>query len=149
MKMKHIHIVLFGLYSALMLWLLFDRSGYETGIPYLDQLRWNLTPLKTIRLYCHAFRSGGVALRNLAIINLGGNVLMFIPLGFFLPRVFPKIKGLSALLLTTAAVIISVELIQLLTLLGSCDIDDLLLNLLGAAVGYWIHKSIQKNACSD
>ena len=37
-------------------------------------------------------------------------------------------------------VITAVELAQLFTLLGSCDIDDLILNVLGAALGYGIHK---------
>ena len=36
--------------------------------------------------------------------------------------------------------ILAVEILQLVTLLGSCDIDDLLLNILGAAMGYVLWK---------
>ena len=65
---------------------------------------------------------------------------MFVPLGFLLPRVFPKLHSLPLVLLTTAGIITVVEILQLLTLVGSCDIDDLILNVAGSGLGYWIHK---------
>ena len=39
---------------------------------------------------------------------------------------------------TVAVIMSAVELCQLLTLRGFCEVDDLLLNLLGAAIGWWI-----------
>jgi len=35
--------------------------------------------------------------------------------------------------------------LQLLTLLGSCDIDDLLLNLMGTALGYGVFRLMPGN----
>ena len=138
MKKNRIWTVLFGLYCAGMLWLLFDRAGYETGIPYWDQLKFNLVPFHTIHLFWDALRSH--TYRTAAVINLLGNILMFIPLGFLLPRVFPRLGRLRKTLLATAGIIVAVEVLQLLTLVGTCDIDDLILNILGAAIGYGIHK---------
>ena len=149
MKKHYLPYGVFAAYCLMMLTLLFHRAGYEPDIAYADQLRWNLIPFHTIRLYWRAFWSGSPSLRMISVINLGGNIIMFIPLGFLLPPVFPKLKNLMSVLVTTAAIIICVELIQLLTLVGSCDIDDLILNLLGAASGYWIYTKFRKNACSD
>lgn len=138
MKKKRIWVFLFILYSALMLWLLFHRTGYVEGIPYRDQLKMNLLPFRTIQLFVGLLAHPGY--RQDAIVNLFGNVIMFIPLGFLLPRVFPKVNRLWKILLLTAGIITLVEILQLFTLLGSCDTDDLILNVTGAALGYGIYK---------
>lgn len=137
-KRNRIWTVLFVLYNALMLWLLFHRTGYVDGIPYGDQLKMNLLPFQTIRLFLGLLNHPNF--RRDAVINLVGNIVMFIPLGFLLPKVFPKLHTLRRTLLAAAVIIIIVELAQLLTLLGSCDTDDLILNLLGAALGYGIYR---------
>ena len=36
----------------------------------------------------------------------------------------------------SAGLIVCVELVQLVTLLGHCDVDDLILNLIGVSMGY-------------
>ncbi|MBP3379196.1 MAG: VanZ family protein, partial [Clostridia bacterium] len=50
-----------------------------------------------------------------------------------------KLRRFVPHLVTTAAIITSVELIQLFTLRGSADIDDLLLNVIGSALGYLVY----------
>ena len=144
MNNRKVNTALFMAYGALMLWLLFDRPGFTPGIPYWDQVaqQLNLVPFRTLRLFAHLLDSGVRAHIRMAVINLGGNVIMFIPLGLLLPKVFPKLSSLLRVLLTTAAIITVVEIIQLFTLVGSCDIDDLILNVAGAAIGYGLHKLI-------
>ena len=70
--------------------------------------------------------------RDLGLLNLVGNVLMFTPVGFLLPlasRV--RLRGVVA---ACASLSVTVELLQLV--LGrSLDIDDVLLNTLGGALG--------------
>ena len=142
MKRNRIWRVLFMAYCAMMLWLLFDRSGSTEGVPYWVQVTQsiNLVPFHTILTYTELLTSSREILVRLAVINLFGNVIMFIPLGFLLPQVFLKLSKLWWVLLTTALAIAAVEILQLFTLLGSCDIDDLILNLLGAAIGYGIYR---------
>lgn len=144
MKRNRRWVILFLLYCGLMLWLLFHRSGAIEGVPYWEQVTTslNLVPLHTIRKYARLLNSSREILVRLAVINLFGNVILFIPLGFFLPRIFPKLRKLRKTLLVTALSISMVEILQLFTLLGSCDIDDLILNLVGAAVGYGLSKRI-------
>ena len=143
-KHRNFNIALFCIYGAIMLWLLFDRVGGIEGMPYWDQIRANLNlePFHTIRLFLKVLDSRIYS--TSAIINLGGNVIMFIPLGFFLPLVFPALGKFWRTILATALIITAVELTQLFTLLGSCDIDDLILNVVGAAVGYGLFKCLTK-----
>lgn len=148
MNNRKTNTALFLAYGALMLWLLFDRPGYDPGIPYWEQAaeHLNLVPFRTLRLYAGLLGSGVRSYIRMAVINLGGNIIMFIPLGFLLPRVFPHLSSLPRVLLATAAIITAVEIIQLFTLVGSCDVDDLILNVIGSAMGYGIHKYANKPA---
>lgn len=145
-KRRKLNTALFLVYCALMLWLLFDRSRSIEGVEYWEQvgMSLNLMPLRTVMRYVRLLESSRPVLVKLAVINLFGNVIMFVPLGYFLPRLFGKMQKFWKTLLTTMLIIILVELIQLFTLVGSCDIDDLLLNLLGAAIGYGLYRMAPK-----
>lgn len=137
----------FVLYCALMLWLLFGRSRYDASYDSWEQLEQNvnLVPLATVKLYLHVLEEPSLSyLIPHAIVNLAGNIVMFIPLGILLPAVFPKLRRLWKTTLVTAGAIILVEMAQLITLVGSCDVDDLLLNVLGAALGYGFFKIFDK-----
>ena len=131
---------LFLLYCAAMLWLLFFRSwGWDDGLTYRQMLQRNinLTPLLTIRNYLYVVvnRSNDDVLMH-CIINLAGNVLLFIPLGYLLPRIWKKQENFFRFFFTCAVSILIVELVQLFTLLGSFDVDDLILNLGGMTLGF-------------
>ena len=82
MNNRKINTALFMIYSALMLWLLFDRPGYDPSVPYWEQVtqQLNLVPFRTLRLFAGLLDSGGRSHLYMAVINLGGNVIMFIPL---------------------------------------------------------------------
>lgn len=148
MNNRNVHMALFLAYCALMLWLLFDRPGYVPGVPYWEQTagHLNLIPFRTLRLFAGLLNSTRPEYVRSAVINLGGNIIMFIPLGFLLPQVFCRLTSLPRVLLTTAILITAVEIIQLFTLVGCCDIDDLILNLIGSAIGYRFHLTAKKPA---
>lgn len=146
-KRGKLHIALFMAYCALMLWLLFDRPGRIEGVPYWEQIQMsvNFVPFRTVARYLRLLgRQPGDYLIRHAFVNLAGNVVMFIPLGFFLPGIWGKFQKLWKMLLATGLIITLVELIQLFTLVGSCDIDDLILNLLGSAMGYGLYRLTAK-----
>lgn len=132
-------------YCGLMLWLLFGRSPYDVADGYWEQMHQNLNlkPFATIKLYLYVLTAPELA-RHIpaAIVNLAGNVVMFVPLGAFLPAIWQGLRALWKTLLCTAFVICLIETAQLLTLVGSCDVDDLLLNVLGAALGYGGYRLI-------
>ena len=136
--------LLFVVYAAVMLWLLFDRERSLYELDYWSQLQqnMNLEPFHTIKLFWNALDREEY--RLLAVVNLGGNIGMFIPLGFCLPMLWKKQRKLWKTLLSTALIITLVELTQLLTLVGSCDMDDLILNVLGSAIGYGLFRLTPK-----
>lgn len=62
------------------------------------------------------------------------NVMLYYPMGYLLPKVFPQLKGWQVLLIGCAASALT-ELAQYLLAMGCCDIDDLIYNALGTALG--------------
>ena len=130
--------IFFGLYCAGMLVLLFHRALPEGLQSHWQQAQkqLNLIPGHTIALYWRLLGRPDPRLVRLAVINLAGNVVMFLPLGGVLPELFRVRWRFGKTLLVSALAITAVEILQLLTLRGTCDIDDLILNLLGVILGY-------------
>lgn len=143
---KWLPALLFGLYSLWMLYLLFfQRIGWYTDTSYSEWLQdtVNFVPFRTVTEFAQMAKNNtasGGNLFTLAVKNLGGNVILFLPLGFFLPVLFQRQKRFWVLLGTVILTIVLVELIQLFAMLGSCDIDDLILNVFGAVCGFGIWK---------
>jgi glycopeptide antibiotics resistance protein len=82
-------------------------------------------------------------LKRHALVNLVGNVIMFVPLGFFAAKLWEGFRPLWRCLLWGGLIIVCVELIQLFALVGSCDFDDLMLNVLGIGLGYGLYRWVQ------
>lgn len=142
--------MVFEVYCALMFVLLFlQRSPHlGAGAGYAETLRLNLNLIPGVTIHRFMRVWDTPVYHRAAIVNVIGNVIMFIPLGFGLPWVCERLRRLWKTLLVSAGIIILVEIIQLVTLLGHCDVDDLILNLIGVAVGYlfWrISAGIVKN----
>ena len=151
--------VLFGIYGTIMLYLLFirNRTAVE-GVPYWEQVlsNYNLTPFHTIHNYWHILTNkayymekwGAVSIYRYnarhAFINLAGNVVMFLPLGALLPAANGKLRKFLRTFFTSAALILTVEVLQLFTLLGSGERDDLILNMAGVSLGYLLWKLCRK-----
>lgn len=134
--------IVLAAYSLLMIWLLFFREGYDPALPYMDQLKFNLTPFATISRYVqHLTWANRQDLWGSAAVNLLGNIIMFIPLGFLMPRVFRRLRKLWKTLLLCIGIIVAIELVQLVTLVGTCDVDDLILNVLGIYLGYFLCRT--------
>lgn len=91
----------------------------------------NLEPLRTIRNYLRAYARGNIS-GSIVAINLIGNVAAFAPMGFFLPALCRPFRNFFVFTLGTAALVCAVEFTQIVTATGSCDVDDLILNLAGA-----------------
>lgn len=71
-----------------------------------------------------------------ALKNILGNIVPFIPLGFLLPMAYKSYRKPCKALLLLLAIIIGIEIFQLITMLGAFDIDDIILNFTGAVIGY-------------
>lgn len=99
----------------------------------------NIIPFKTIFQYINALFYNTLS-RTTIFANLLGNFILFIPMGFFIPHFIPKAKNPIYFICIMLTMLVSIELLQLLTTRGICDIDDIILNLNGALLVFLICK---------
>ena len=103
----------------------------------------NLIPfINTYKNYKDSLSSTDLAWKDFALENIIGNVLLFIPMGIIFPARFKRCRSLKMIILISFCSSLLIELIQaLLRLLGihrTADVDDIILNTLGGAIGYLI-----------
>ena len=141
-------VLFFLVYAAVMLWLLFGRSPYSGDASFEKYFltHINFVPFRTIRRFSRLLTPPvrPVFLR-MAVNNLLGNILMFIPLGYYLPSLFVGLRKFWRTLLSTCIIMSLVEVLQLVLTVGTCDIDDLILNTIGSAFGYCIYRLCNRN----
>lgn len=138
----------------LALWIMF--SIYIAGYLYFvflsrkpgSECRVDLTPFQT---YFHLFdqsESGERFATNFQIIGLESsvplvgillNMILYYPLGYFLLNLFPKLKAKQVLLIACLCAV-ATETIQYIVQIGWCETDDVLHNLIGAALGVVIFR---------
>lgn len=78
------------------------------------------------------------------ILNFAGNTLMFLPVGMVFPTVCKKLNTHRKALCAGFAASLAIEILQLPFFDRVSDIDDLILNTLGYAMGYGIWLAVQK-----
>ena len=89
----------------------------------------NIVPLHTIKMYIRMLP------KPIAIINLVGNVVCFVPLGFLPPFLFQRRTRIPRTIIFGFFITLFIETTQLLTGIGEFDVDDILLNAIGVILG--------------
>ena len=133
-KIRKIIIVLFVLYTALILYFLY--FGFNRGLLDDSGIRFNLIPGgiqlhypmgKDFRIWFFEF----------------GNFAAFIPFGMIIPLLFQcsfrRFITLFVFLITI------LETVQMLSGSGAFDVDDIIINSLGASVGYAAQRIVTRN----
>lgn len=92
----------------------------------------NFTPFRGIINTISSGESTAFILQNLL-----GNIVLYMPLGFLLPALIPKLSNYKSVTLTGFLLSLTFELIQLFGILGNFDVDDILLNTIGALAGFF------------
>ena len=113
-KIRFLSVLLFILYVLLLVYFLFFSEEY--GRVTAEE-----------RVYRFAL-----------ITNLFGNVIGFIPYGFILPVIAHKCRNGLFIVASGFSLSLLVETVQLIAKVGCFDVDDLILNTLGAAIGYML-----------
>jgi glycopeptide antibiotics resistance protein len=109
-------------------------TGWINGNPVVRTAP-KLTPFQTIIEYTKNVHS----LNDWFIKNLAANIIMFLPYGFLIPLIKNKISCKNVIL-TGALLSVFIEIFQYVSALGQCDIDDVILNTLGVALGFVLYK---------
>jgi glycopeptide antibiotics resistance protein len=123
--------LVFVVYLVALVYFLFFSE--QLGRKPSDSYQYSLVPLKEIRRYITYWRQIG---SFYVLLNLLGNVICFVPFGFVLPVISKQQRNLFKITLLSFLSSLLVELIQLISKVGSCDVDDILLNTLGGVIGY-------------
>lgn len=132
--------VLLILYIAVLIYVCFLSEDYGRDV-VTSYYRYNLVPFKEItRFYIYRNVVGFRAF----LANLFGNVLAFMPFGFFMPILRPKLRKWYCMFGMTFLLSLTIEIIQLLTRVGSFDVDDLILNTAGGITGYLLFYIMNK-----
>ena len=128
-KIYRIFILPYTIFLLYLMFLGFGREQHEANIV-------RLLPLVSTIIFVQNTTSW-----ESIIINLFGNIIMFIPFGF-LGWLNTKYFSFKKLIVDFLSVLIIVEALQYLTRLGVFDIDDLALNSLGVWMGFQMRKFI-------
>ncbi|MCI8650153.1 MAG: VanZ family protein [Anaerotruncus sp.] len=72
--------------------------------------------------------------------NIVGNIVWFVPFGLLLPLAFPQHRAFQRAVFWGAGCSALIELSQYLLATGIADLDDLLFNTIGAALGWCAYK---------
>lgn len=124
-------------YFTWLIYVMFFGFSRETGEFYM----YNLIPFNTIKNYIYYFSYFGF--KNW-IINLLGNIVVFTPFGILLPMINNRLQKIHVFLLTFLLLITLLEAAQLFFRVGSFDIDDIILNTVGALIGFGLYWSNRK-----
>lgn len=96
----------------------------------------DLIPFKTI----YGYLSGELDVSPIiAMINILGNIILFIPLGLYL-QLLKKDKKISISMGIVVLISLLIEIVQFIFGIGATDIDDIILNTLGGLIGILIYK---------
>ena len=73
------------------------------------------------------------------LLNIVGNVMMFIPSGIILPILYKRLNSFWKVTAAGALMSLGIEILQLPFAVRASDVDDLILNTAGAMTGYGIY----------
>jgi len=124
------------LYTVIMMNLLFLRDRY-----FMDGYAYNLVPFDTIERYI-IYRDHFNF--DIWFKNLFGNLVLFIPIGMFLPLLNTRYGRSHMLVAACVCMIGAIELAQMLLRVGSFDIDDIILNTAGAWIGLLLTRPFMR-----
>ena len=122
---KEFYNLLFILYILLLYYLLLGTENAASGM--------NFIPFKEITRYSIGSRA--------FFYNIIGNIVLFIPFGYFVSD-YLKAKKTHQILIPSIIISLTAELIQY-KIGRAFDVDDIILNVLGAILGFMCYISIK------
>ena len=123
--------ILFVLYIIFVFYFLLISEIYgRTG--EMQEYHYNLVLFREIKRFWNYRRQLGIFA---TATNLLGNVLIFLPFGFFMAMA-SKYRSFLSTLVYSFALSLTVEISQLFMKVGCFDVDDLLLNTIGGMLGF-------------
>ena len=135
LKKLFLNIMFYGvmfLYALILFFLLFKKKSVGSFRTI------NLIPFRTIIDYLF---NEDVIVRSFAFSNIMGNIAIFIPLGIYIPLLINK-KSIFTNSAIVALISLCVEIVQYILVIGTADVDDIILNTIGGLLGILIFKLV-------
>ena len=129
-KKEKIHL-LWTYIMMIYLWFVFSVAGIGSIWDIIDN-GGIINTINGANINLIPFQSEGV-------FTYGMNIIMFMPLGFLIPFIWRNYRKLLKIVLVAGGLSVFIEFAQIPTN-RITDIDDLIMNTLGAAFGYLIWK---------
>ncbi len=106
----------------------------------------NYIPLSSITTFFSSLPASGSIEMEVFSLNFFGNIAIFVPFGFLVGMLFRRCQKLPFVTLYAAIFSVAIEIAQLaeqvagLTISRATDVDDVILNVIGALVGFAVYK---------
>lgn len=146
---SYLHVICYAIFIIYLLFLmkivLFKYTGLVDVVEGISTGNLNgfrsinLIPLSSIIEFAKIILEGNF---TRGFNNIIGNIFVFAPLGYFLPLLFNKCKRINTVILVGFIISFLFEACQYLLYLGSADIDDIILNLIGTVIGFAFYQII-------
>lgn len=128
----------FVIYILLLIYALFlDRNinifNFDNWLSHISLS--NIVPFySTINMVKAVYLYGNYEALSIII----GNIIMLSPMAFFLPRLFKEKNNFKSFFIKSFLITLSIEIVQLVTDTGYFDIDDIILNVGGTILFYYL-----------
>lgn len=116
----------------------YELSDRVNSYSKQSSINYNLIPFRTMSTQIEYITQWW------ALKNLLGNIIPFIPFGFLLPVTYKKFSSMIGVFFIGLASILLIEIFQFFTKLGSFDVDDIMLNMIGIVCGYLMFLVINR-----
>lgn len=127
--------VLLVLYLACLIYFMFFSESYGRTEVHTEY-HYNLVLFQEIRRF---LRHRDILGLPAVLINIVGNVVVFIPYGLGLPLLFERLQSFFRVVILSFGTSLLAETMQLILRVGCFDVDDLLLNTVGGCIGYFVY----------
>ena len=132
--------VLFIVYMAAVVYFMFFAESFDRP-DVRQEYHYNLILFKEIKRFIIYRDQLGM---KAVFLNIVGNAVGFMPFGFFLPIVSRRSRRWYNTVLFGFSFSLAIEITQLVWKVGSFDVDDILLNTIGAALGFIVYRKVQR-----
>ncbi len=136
-RRRRLWILIFAAYLVLLVYFLFFAEKMGRASVGRETYAYNLKLFKEISRFITYRDVLGTAA---AAVNILGNIAAFMPFGILIPLIWRKLDKWYAVLVLSFALSLTVETLQLVTRVGSFDVDDLLLNTIGGILGFLVYR---------
>lgn len=126
-KRERLHVLM---YINLLVILYFTFSPLVLDFDEIFNCRINLLPFVYLTDYDN---------RTNMILNIFGNILMFVPTGIILPILYKRLNNFFKVAGIGFLMSLAIEVLQLPFAARTSDVDDLIMNTLGVATGFVLY----------